>query len=125
MNTKAKLILVYRAHSKGWGKMIDFGHKIISPSTYSCSLCSLTHGVFKPKKEWIAFLESLNMEVVFYHQDDWPDRETMQVKLPLVLICENSKNHILMNADYFKGIKNVTQLISDLKNQLNKFTDAP
>jgi len=44
------IVFIYNAHSDIWNKYIDFAHKIISPSTYACDLCSLTHGNYSEKK---------------------------------------------------------------------------
>lgn len=39
--------------------MLDSAHKIISPATYDCKLCELTHGVFKENELWSRFLDRL------------------------------------------------------------------
>jgi len=49
------LIFVYNAASDIWSKSLDAAHKIISPSTYACNLCSLTHGNFSEKQVWVLF----------------------------------------------------------------------
>ncbi len=40
------LIFVYNADSGKLNVLFDVGHKIVSPGTYKCDLCTLTHGTF-------------------------------------------------------------------------------
>lgn len=35
--------------------MLDAAHKLISPATYSCSLCALTYGAVSMKRSWAAW----------------------------------------------------------------------
>ena len=37
-----------------------------------CSLCEITHGLFREKPEWRACRESMNVEFVTFHRDDAP-----------------------------------------------------
>lgn len=65
------LIFVYNANGDLFSKMSDFAHKILSPSTYACSLCALTYDNFGIKNEWANFLQQLNLEQGFYHKDEF------------------------------------------------------
>jgi hypothetical protein len=49
------LLFVYNANSGKLNAAFDMAHKAISPSTYKCSLCALTHNPLKEKKEWVDF----------------------------------------------------------------------
>ena len=42
-----KLIFVYNAGSGKLNALFDMAHKIVSPTTYECSLCALTHDAFQ------------------------------------------------------------------------------
>jgi len=46
-----ELILVNNAKNGVFNKAIDFAHKIVSPQTYECSLCSITYGNFTVYKK--------------------------------------------------------------------------
>ncbi len=39
------LLFVYNADSGLVAGLFDSAHKLLSPSTYQCQLCTLTHGV--------------------------------------------------------------------------------
>ena len=52
------LILVYNADTSYSSKMFDGIHKIISPSTYKCDLCLLTHDWFGEKETWKSFVKN-------------------------------------------------------------------
>lgn len=65
------LIFVYNAQSDFLNKYIDVVHKIVSPSTYSCNLCSLTHGNFVEKKKWKNYRENTNLELMFMYKDEF------------------------------------------------------
>ena len=45
-------LFVYNADSGPLKALFDFGHKIVSPGTYPCSLCRLTYGPFGMRREW-------------------------------------------------------------------------
>ena len=66
-----KLLFVYNAKSDKISTALDFMHKIASPSTYACQLCTITHGNFGIKKEWEDFIKSLPMESEFLHKDEF------------------------------------------------------
>ena len=64
-----KLILVYNATSSIRSKIMDAAHKFISPSTYNCTLCSLTHDNIGPKGSWKEFLRETDANVVVMYAD--------------------------------------------------------
>ena len=69
---KAGILFSYNANSDTGSKMLDFAHKIMSPATYNCALCSLTFGAFTEKKKWKTFRKTLlakGYELSFLHKD--------------------------------------------------------
>jgi len=64
-----ELIFVYNAKSGLFSKITDFAHKIVSPKTYNCSLCSITYGNTSIHSEWAEFIKSLNIPVKFMYKD--------------------------------------------------------
>ncbi|WP_241234677.1 hypothetical protein [Nonlabens ponticola] len=74
-----KLIFVYNANSGRINSWLDSAHKIISPSTYQCKLCELTHGAFTEHDEWSRFRESLAGEREVYAGLD-PARKLARIK---------------------------------------------
>ena len=64
------LVFVYNADSGLFNTVTDIAHKILSPKTYSCQLCALTHGYFSVREEWVGFLQTLEVECEFLHRDE-------------------------------------------------------
>jgi hypothetical protein len=71
MSSKTQLLFVYNADSGAFNTLADIGHKIFSPDTYDCALCSITHGVFREKAQWRSFVASLPLECIFLHRDEF------------------------------------------------------
>lgn len=118
INDSKTLIFVYNARSKGIGRIIDSGHKIFRPSTYTCSLCEVTHGWFKARKEWNDFLGELDCGVEFFHRDDWEQTEFKDQNLPLVLLRQMGATEILLNAIDIEKLKNLNSLIDVIRHKL-------
>jgi hypothetical protein len=72
------LLFVYNADSGLFNSITDIAHKILAPDTYSCQLCALTHGHFKVRQEWVAFLETLPLPCEFLHRDEFLARHPQQ-----------------------------------------------
>ncbi|MFO7603353.1 MAG: hypothetical protein R6X06_06020 [Gammaproteobacteria bacterium] len=64
------LVFAYNADSGLFNTVSDIAHKILSPQTYSCQLCALTHGYFAVREEWLGFLATLNVDCEFLHRDE-------------------------------------------------------
>ena len=69
-NNKTSLLFVYNADSGIFNTLSDIAHKILSPDTYECNLCAITHSHFSMRKPWADFLETLNVELEFLHRDE-------------------------------------------------------
>ena len=92
MDQKTRLLFVYNADSGAFNTLADMGHKLFSPQTYSCSLCTLTHGVFREKSQWREFVASLPIACDFLHRDEfqkeYPER---QDSFPAVFLLKGEK----------------------------------
>lgn len=85
---KPTLIFVYNADSGFVNTLLDIGHKIVSPQTYSCNLCAITHSTFSMRDEWKNFVAELGVSVEFLHRDELEKQYGMcDVGLPAVF-CE-------------------------------------
>ena len=51
-----ELIFIYNAQKGRLNSLIDYIHKTVSPGTYSCNLCAITHN-FKKKIKWDNFIK--------------------------------------------------------------------
>ena len=113
-----KLLFVYNARSGKTRAAIDIAHKIISPSTYSCDLCSLTHGIFSEKIAWKEFVEKTDVEMTFYHIDEFEERYGSRFDYPLILRAEGETLEPFMDKDEIAGIEDVEGLIKLIRKRL-------
>ena len=117
-----KLIFIYNAKAGKFNALLDTVHKIVSPQTYDCDLCSLTFGAFKEKEEWAAFRKEIDTPLLFLHKDEflsqynskWLPRYTF----PIVLAEKNGELHIAITAQRFSKIKRVNELMVEVQNVL-------
>ncbi|MBC8519087.1 MAG: GTPase [Gammaproteobacteria bacterium] len=109
-----QVIFVYNADSGKLNTIFDTAHKIVSPSTYQCSLCSLTYGAFSEKGEWAKFRESSNANLEFLHKDEFEKRFTEQYEYPVVLDTTDGMK-VLFSKDQLDKFESVEELISAIK----------
>ncbi len=83
---KETLLFIYNANNGLFSKTTDFAHKIISPSTYNCSLCNLTYGNFKMEKQWASFINSLEYKVEFSYRNETPLGNLGENYFPMLLL---------------------------------------
>ncbi len=85
-----KLIFIYNAKSGMFNQSVDFLHKVFSPKTYACDLCSITHGNFGSKKDWANFISEIKVNTEFKYCNQRSAAEK-KFNCPVVLL-ENSEN---------------------------------
>lgn len=79
------LVFVYKADSGLFNTLTDMAHKALSPSTYSCRLCALTHGPFRMHRRWKTFVSGLPLPCEFLHRDELEQRYGIrEERLPVV-----------------------------------------
>lgn len=84
------LIFVYNADSGLVNTLLDIGHKIVSPQTYACNLCAITHSTFSMRDEWKQFVAGLGVPIEFLHRDELAKQYGMRaVELPAVFRKNN------------------------------------
>lgn len=71
---KSSLIFVDNADAGLMAALFDSAHKLLSPATYDCQLCALTHGLAGPREQWSAFLKTLDVPLEFLHRDEFRRR---------------------------------------------------
>ena len=117
--SKTKLIFVYNADSGLFNTVTDIAHKMLSPKTYECNLCSITHGVFKIRDTWVKFLEELNAECDFLHKDEFlkanPD---INESLPAVFKIENGRPELWIDAESINKLSSVDDLKQAIMDKL-------
>ena len=118
------LIFVYNADSGLFNTVTDIAHKIISPNTYSCQLCSLTHSYFAVKKDWTDFLAGIDAKLEFLHRDELQEKYGVKdIALPVILIQQDKRletwlSHQEINA--CPDIETLKDLITDRLHLTNR-----
>ncbi len=83
---RAILVFVYNAESGIFNTLSDVAHKLLSPQTYACNLCALTHTTFGMRNEWKEFLGNLDAPLEFLHADELRSRYGVTgLALPAIL----------------------------------------
>ncbi|NRD21261.1 GTPase [Winogradskyella eckloniae] len=114
-----KLLFIYNANSGKLNALFDIGHKLISPSTYACSLCALTHDVFKENTQWKNFKANSGYEMAFFHKDEFESNfPNVKVLYPTVLKLNEKGVSTVLSADVLNQISNVDELIGQLDQRL-------
>jgi len=89
------LVFVYNADSGLFNTLSDIAHKLLSPNTYQCNLCNLTHSYFSAREEWLVFLKDLDSDIEFLHRDEYLNRyvadEQPAVDLPAIFIKQGEQ----------------------------------
>jgi len=86
---KDQFLFVYNANSDLFSTVTDFAHKILSPSTYDCHLCALTYGNLSMKQEWKDFIESLPIQAIILHKDEFEKQQKIKADFPAGYIAAN------------------------------------
>ena len=99
--TPGHLVFVYNADSGMLNLVKDIAHKLLSPSTYPCSLCDLTYSAFGERKSWVRFRKALPVSQEYLHIDEFVSqyRDSMSVaqlgatQYPAVLrLCDGAES---------------------------------
>lgn len=109
-----KLVFVYNANAGKLNAAFDMAHKLLSPATYSCSLCSLTHGVFSEKQAWKKFRESSSLEIEFLHKDEFEKQGNEATTYPVILL-RGKPMEVVVDAKKLSALPDVESLISLLQ----------
>lgn len=116
-----RLLFVYNADAGLVSGMLDSIHKTISPETYECALCQLTHGLFTMDKAWRAYLQALPIESVFFHRQDFKAAHPAATfALPVILLEREAALLEMVSAEQMRAFGNVDALIGALDMALTK-----
>ena len=124
---RARLILVYNADT-GLIEMLKHAvHKQLWPETYPCSLCAMTYGAVSMRGDWKQFWQALDMDVLFYHRDDFtedfPELGTggaREVALPSILISEAGEEpHVIIGNEELDAMGDVNDLMARVSAKLS------
>ena len=114
-----RLIFVYNANSGKLNALLDSLHKITSPSTYKCKLCSLTFGNFLEDKIWKDFRETSEIEMDFRHRDEFlskfGSKWLAKFEFPLILLERKGELELFLSSEELNQIESVELLIEEIK----------
>ena len=120
-----KLLFVYNAKTGFFNKSADWLHKAISPSTYACSLCSLSHTNFKEKEDWTNELGKLNEEIEFYYKDEFIKKYNLtNLEFPLVGTFINEGFKILLSSSEINQQENIKDFFTELNLKIKLVLNA-
>lgn len=116
---RPQLLFVYNADSGLFNTVADIAHKVLSPSTYACNLCALTHGHFQVREEWVGFLKTLDADCEFLHRDEFHAKYgRTNVGLPAIFRNVAGAPAPLLDADTLGDCTSLEQLIAILLQRL-------
>jgi acyl CoA:acetate/3-ketoacid CoA transferase alpha subunit len=108
---RPKLVFVYNAEAGLINGVVDSLHKVISPGTYECALCAITHGFFTVEKAWRAYLRSLPVEAQFFHRTDFAEAyPAAHFGLPAILLDRGGVLSELVSPQQMKTLADVNGL---------------
>jgi hypothetical protein len=106
------LVFVYNAAGGIFNALADLAHKTLSPETYQCHLCALTHSTFGMRQDWKRFLETLGEPTEFLHADELKQRYGISgVPLPAIFRKAGGELEPWVDA----GEINACRTVEDLK----------
>jgi len=112
-----KLIFVYNADSGLFNTVTDIAHKILSPKTYDCQLCAITHGIFSVRENWVGFLEELDASCEFLHKDEFTKKyPRITATYPAIFKLENNQPVLWIDHHVINELSSV----DDLKQTINE-----
>lgn len=113
------LIFVYNAKSSVYSRLFDYAHKAISPTTYLCNLCKLTHSNFGEHIKWKEFKKEFKTKIIFLHKDEFEQKHNRSFDYPIIILEDESKLKPIFNPNKIEKFENTEELISELKNILS------
>ena len=106
----SKLVFVYNADSGMFNTLKDVTHKIVSPETYECNLCSITHGNFSMHSEWKSFINEIDYPVLFLHRNEAREQYGVTDQLPAVYMETTDELELRLDARAINLCKSIEEL---------------
>ncbi len=117
-----KLLFIYNADSGKANAYLDSLHKLFSPSSYSCDLCSQTYGIFSEKKKWKAFRKNLEVETEFLHKDEFQKKYASKFgykfEFPIVLVETSEGLEVFVSDKEISEVSSTENLIQLIEERL-------
>jgi len=121
------VFILYNANAGLLNGAFDSIHKIISPSTYQCGLCSITHGYFGAKLAWKNFLLELqasDFNVRILYQEDLKNWPLNFVEVPGVYLLQDGVLSLLIGQNQLTKLKTSEEIVEVLTETLKLTNDS-
>jgi len=110
-----KLIFIYNADSGLRNMIVDSAHKILSPDTYTCSLCDITFGAFTENSVWKKFRKETNLDMQFLHKDEfnktYASKFGYKFTFPIVLAESDTGFNVFIKTEELNNLDDSKALI--------------
>ena len=115
-----KLIFIYNASDDGLSIAFDFIHKIVSPSTYQCSLCKVTYGNTKMHKQWKDYIDNCSISMEFLYKNNYlENHKNLKVnEFPVAYLYDGKTYQIFISKEEFDSLEHLDQLINIVEGKL-------
>jgi hypothetical protein len=114
-----KLVFVYNADSGFFNLLADMAHKIVSPETYNCQLCMLTHGNLGMREQWKEYLESIDAGLEFLHRDEFLKNYGQHTAaLPALFLARGGVAELFMSEADINQCETLAALMAQLDKRL-------
>ncbi|VAW63853.1 hypothetical protein MNBD_GAMMA09-1126 [hydrothermal vent metagenome] len=115
------IVFVYNADSGLFNTLTDIAHKLISPASYQCNLCNLTHGYFNTRDVWLEFLRELDTDIEFLHRDEYIKQHgATDIGLPAIFIKEGEQLKLWIDQEVINQMKSTDELMELIRAALLK-----
>jgi len=116
-----ELIFVYNADSGLGNALLDGAHKILNPSTYTCSLCQLTHGALREREIWKKYRTASKTPMIFLHKDEFEKAYASKFghafSYPIVLGETSSGLEVVVRTEELNALPDPKTLIALLESR--------
>lgn len=113
-----ELLFVYNANSSVSRKLFDAIRKSVSPSTYKCKLCLLTHHNFGAYQAWKEFVETSKVPIRIFHKDEFFREFVKEIEFPTVMSYDNSSLNCILGREELSSINDLNELFVLLKEKV-------
>lgn len=114
-----ELIFVYNAKQGIANKLFDAGHKLFSPSTYACELCSLSHHAFGARASWKKFLNETQIPIRVMYQDGFEKEFKEKLQFPVVLTHDSSGICCILDKNEIRQFNDLDEMLVSIHNRLH------
>ena len=101
---------IYNAQSGKLHALFDIAHKVLSPQTYSCDLCQLTHDAFTENAEFTTLKSRHPIEL--FHIDEYEARYPAEDYYPVIVVRRNGEVVKRVNRERIGQLRSVDDLKS-------------